>query len=345
MSFAFGVGLIGTDNKAYVTGSNKGNAKYKVASVAEDPTKYATTTVTFTEDDMKNGTYENNTYTYTQKVSLSLSGFKKVGKYYYLISEQTRNDGISYDDPKILEITVTNDTTNTESDTLYYTYALYNEDDIDKSRENTNYKVSDFKNEYPVGKLDVTKKVTGNMSDKARGFSIAVILSSSGDISTSKATYKVGDGQSTEITFTYDKDSNESTATITPTLQHGQKLEIVGIPDGVSWTVKEVALDDYLQTYTSTNTNVTLTSEANANGTLDDKKTSVVSDGYSGSASGTFNFGNTDAKAFAVAIENYKNSDIDTGVVLESLPYVIILAIVAVGAIMFLARKRKHSED
>ena len=44
-------------------------------------------------------------------------------------------------------------------------------------------------------------------------------------------------------------------------------------------------------------------------------------------------------------VENNKNDTLDTGIVLDSLPYILILAVVVVGGVLLFLRKRRNTED
>ena len=50
----------------------------------------------------------------------------------------------------------------------------------------------------------------------------------------------------------------------------------------------------------------------------------------------------TDADTQTITVTNHKNVVIDTGIVLDALPYVVLLGIVAVGAILLLRRRRRR---
>ena len=50
----------------------------------------------------------------------------------------------------------------------------------------------------------------------------------------------------------------------------------------------------------------------------------------------------TDANVQTITVTNHKNVVIDTGIVLDALPYVVLLGIVAVGAILLLRRRRRR---
>ena len=90
-------------------------------------------------------------------------------------------------------------------------------------------------------------------------------------------------------------------------LKHDETLSIENLPYGVTYTVEEDTPDDY-----------TLTAEG---------------------ASGTIGAASADA-----AFTNNKGGTPDTGIMLDSIPYIAILLLVAVGAFVLIARKRS-AED
>ena len=91
-------------------------------------------------------------------------------------------------------------------------------------------------------------------------------------------------------------------------LRNGETISIANLPYGVSYTVTEDAADGYTTTKTGD--------------------------------TGTIN-----AAAQTAAFENNKTGPLDTGVALESLPYVLILCGVAAAAAVSLLRKRRSAED
>ena len=50
------------------------------------------------------------------------------------------------------------------------------------------------------------------------------------------------------------------------------------------------------------------------------------------------------ANNVSIVIDNKKDVDIDTGVFLDTLPYILILGVAAAGAVV-LVKRRKHSDD
>lgn len=91
------------------------------------------------------------------------------------------------------------------------------------------------------------------------------------------------------------------------TLKHGDTLTIENIPYGVTYTVTEEAADGYTTSKTGDN-------------------------------------GSINADTQTAAFTNTKNGTVDTGVVLDTLPYVMILAVAAVCGMALLLKKR-HMAD
>ena len=90
-------------------------------------------------------------------------------------------------------------------------------------------------------------------------------------------------------------------------LKYGETLSIANLPYGVSYTVEEATPEDY----------------------------SVTMDG---------NRGTVDAASVTAAFTNNKGGTPDTGISLDSLPYVAMLTLAAVGAVVMLLKKRFAKE-
>lgn len=71
--------------------------------------------------------------------------------------------------------------------------------------------------------------------------------------------------------------------------------------------------------------------------------TETATDGYTTSSTGDTN--SIGAAEQTAAFTNVKNSAVDTGVMLDSLPYVLILAAVLGGAAAIVVRRRRGAED
>lgn len=90
-------------------------------------------------------------------------------------------------------------------------------------------------------------------------------------------------------------------------LKHGDIISIANLPYGVSYTVTETAADGYTTTKTG-------------------------------------NTGSINAAEQTAAFTNKKDGTIDTGVMLDSMPYVLVLAVVGAAVIALIAKKRR-AED
>lgn len=91
-------------------------------------------------------------------------------------------------------------------------------------------------------------------------------------------------------------------------LKHGETISIANLPYGVGYTVTETAAEGYTTTKTGD--------------------------------TGTIN-----AAAQTADFTNEQKGDIDTGVVLSSLPYVAVLAVVVLGSVALVVRKRRANEE
>lgn len=88
-------------------------------------------------------------------------------------------------------------------------------------------------------------------------------------------------------------------------LKHGDTITIANLPYGVTYTVTETAAEGYT------------TEKTGADGTIS-------------------------AADQTAAFTNTKNGSIDTGVVLNNMPYILVLAVLAAGVAVFIIRKRRE---
>ncbi|MCD8396282.1 MAG: DUF5979 domain-containing protein [Lachnospiraceae bacterium] len=162
----------------------------------------------------------------------------------------------------------------------------------------------EFKNYYDSGTLNVSKSVTGNLGDKTKEFNVTVTFTKGNDV-TINSTISYTDGTTTY--YIEPSDWNGNTATATITVKDGSSVAFKNIPYGITYTVEE---DDYttVDGYTTT---------------------------YDASNTGTLN-----SSEVTVAITNYKNNSAATGVILDSLPYILILAVVLIGVVYLVLRRR-----
>ncbi len=163
-------------------------------------------------------------------------------------------------------------------------------------------------NTYSAGSLHVGKHVHGNLGNKTQKFNINV-------------TFTAPEGQTVNSTITYgdkqitpeDFKSGNGTVTVQIGLADEDVMVFQNVPYGVKYKVQEDKYEGYKTTYSET----------------DDTKDHVE---------GTIN-----ARFTVADIFNEKTGSVDTGVILHSAPYVLLLVGVGAAAVAFLILK-KHRE-
>lgn len=171
-------------------------------------------------------------------------------------------------------------------------------------------KSDSFVNTYSAGTLAVTKTVTGNMGDRDKEFNVKVTFTAPEGKTVGEAIAYMDGGQTLTIPGGW-----TGTKEVTVTLKHDETVTFTNLPYGVTYTVTE---DDY-------------TAEA-AGGY--DAPEYAYSD----------NTMTVDSPADTVRITNNKDTSVDTGVSLDSLPFVLILA-ACVGASVLMIVKRRKTES
>ena len=236
----------------------------------------------------------------SKKITVDLPAYTSVGIYTYTIKETAGDTaGVTYYNKDItLKVTVIQDTNGKVRVAAVHTEGE-NEDKSDC-----------FSNEYSAGSLTVTKKVTGNMGDQSKEFTVKVVFTApEGKTVREAISYTDGTDEKTVAV----KDWKDGKATAEITLKHNESVIFTNIPYGVTYTVME---SDYTSAgYDAADYEFT-----------DDSK-------------------NIDSASDTVTITNNKGIEVDTGVFVDSLPYIMLLAIVGLGAILFVSRKRRAFED
>ena len=106
------------------------------------------------------------------------------------------------------------------------------------------------------------------------------------------------------------------------TLRNGQSITL-RVQKGGEITLTETGAEDYA-------TSITI----DGNSSVDNGKTVTVS------------IGNAEKEADkSVVFTNHKDMDIDTGVILDTLPYILILAVVVIGGVVLLKSRKRRRED
>lgn len=170
----------------------------------------------------------------------------------------------------------------------------------------TGSKAEYFQNTYSAGSLQISKTVGGIFGDKTKFFDVKVKIIAEAGKTNYAASYGVSGGSHI--------DNPTSIAVGTETtfkLKHGETITISNLPYGMTYTVVE---SDY------------------------------SGDGYTVG----YNFSDSDKKIDSnldtVGISNTKGGTPDTGVSLDSLPYIVIAVLAGAGLILYLARRRKLEE-
>ena len=167
-------------------------------------------------------------------------------------------------------------------------------------------KTDEFENTYASGTLEISKTVTGNMGDKTKYFEVTVTFAPA-EGETIKSTITYTGGQYTQGTVSNNK------ATIQ--IKDGDHVTFSNIPKGATWTVEEA---DY---------------------TGDEEGNGYEAPVYS-QKEGTMSAGGEQA----CEIKNNKERTPDTGITLETLPYVLVLGIALVGVALMIIRRRRNED-
>lgn len=261
----------------------------------------------------------------TNEIPVNYPSFSKVGVYRYTIKEnEGSSQGVTYD---------------TETEINIAILVAYNEDHtglvvtagVEKADPDAE-KVDTLTNTYDLGgnppgpggdpadaSLSVKKNVEGNLADTDKYFTIHVTLTAEKTVNSDIA---ISGGSDSDNPTTIAKGwTGEKVVDIK--LKHDETLQFDKIPVGVTFSVEE---DDSHIAAGSTPTTEELNGEEGYIATYD-------------GASGAIALGETPV----TVVTNTKETTINTGVALDSLPYILILAAVAVGA--FVIFRRRRTED
>ncbi len=255
--------------------------------------------------------FETDGKTTQYQIPLNLPKFSKVGIYKWTITENVGSTlGVEYDSvPITVVITITN--SEKVAGGLEITVAVHKTASPTKDNKLSEGDTA-FENTCETGKLTVTKKVTGNLSSNEKLFTIHVNFSG-GRNAGSAIAYTLPDGSKGELAFAAD-----GSAALDIELKHGASAVFDNIPAGVSYTVEEDA--------------------KHTKGDLNSDE------GY------TVSYKNGSGKIakdsdITATVTNEKKTEIQTGVFLDSLPYILIAAAVVAALVIMIIRKRRSDED
>lgn len=248
-------------------------------------------------------------------ISMQLPAYTKVGIYTYQVKEVDGGTlGMTYDDTTYtLQVRVANkmDGGKIDSTGAKVCYVTMKADGV---------KESSVKNTYNASNLTISKNVEGNMGDRDKEFDFKVTLKVPAG-KTLRSTINVPEGSA--IIWT------DEVGTVTFKLSHGESFTLMNLPYDIEYTVDEM------------NGTTALNDGEKINGTYQ------VS--YDGKKAGTIGTGNgkitpTDGVINTEVTNTWGDDEIDTGVILDNAPYMLMLAIVAGGAMTLVIKKRREEE-
>lgn len=251
-------------------------------------------------------------------ITMTLPRYEKVGIYTYQVKEVDGGTlGMTYDDTTYtLQVRVANKMLDGK---------------IDPSGDKVCYvtmkadgtKESSVKNTYNSSNLTISKNVEGNMGDRSNGtkFNFKVTLKvPAGKTLRSKIDVPTG----SDIVW------NESVGTVTFQLSHGESFTLMNLPYDIEYTVDEM-----------NGTTTVLNQGDKINDTYqvsyDNKKAGII-------GTGEGKITPTDGVISTEVTNTWGDKDVDTGVILDNAPYMLMLAVVAAGAMTLVIKKRREEE-
>lgn len=273
----------------------------------------------------------------TEAVNIVVSD-SPLGVYKYEVTETGNKDtaGVTYSNEKFyLVLTVLRD----ENSSKHYVAAMHYEDENGK-KVNEDNRVT-FTNIYDAGTLNVTKKITGNMADMDKKFKFTVVFKAVDKKIKSRIGLRFNGNDATEVetlteadgVYTVTETSEPSTFTYEFYLGHDDTFTFTNVPATVSYTINEDK-ENY------TEAEVVVDEDMN-------KVTEETGDTAVTTVSGTIEvaqIGKEDETITpdidSVTYTNQLGTAVDTGISLDSMPYLMVLALAALGLFGFVSKKR-----
>ncbi len=242
------------------------------------------------------------------ELTVSIPSLDKAGRYEWVITENDAGTaGVTYSNAEVHVIVVVG------YDNTEHKLVILNEDSYILKPENGN-KLKEYKNTFKSGSFTVAKNVDGNMANENDEFEIVVTLTSEKPIGT---TIKVAGTDVAHTAWHKNTDNTYSYSFTTKYSEIGGPKAFENIPVGVTVSVVETDTEANMQgyTYVSTN-NVTGNNFSMPVADADENK--------------------------PVVVNNEKSTTVDMGVTLDSLPYILLLAVACVGMAVVLTKKRRE---
>ena len=253
-------------------------------------------------------------------IVMNVPNYTKVGVYTYQVKEKDGDTlGMTYD-PKTytLQVIVGNKIENDQivagGEKVCYVTML-----------DGTTKQNSVKNTYNAGTLNITKTVQGNMGDRSTDTKFDFV-----------ATFKVPTGKTlrSDIVlpegYTINWNSTKTEGTVNFKLSHNETFSVQNLPKDIEYSVVEM------------NGKAALANNAYITNAAGENTYQVSYDNFVNGTVGTTEM--TDENVIATNITNTWGSTIDTGVILDNAPYILMLAVVAGGAMTLVIKKRREDE-
>lgn len=272
-------------------------------TVTADANNPDTTAITIEDQKVSNG-----------NITVTVPSYSMPGKWNYTVTEaQGSTQGVTYSTtPFDVQVMVAFDAIDTNKLVATTTFTTKIDNAGGAVIDN---KVTGIVNKYDSGTLTVGKEVSGNLASREQLFDIDVTFTKETDKTVGSTISYGGDKSIAPAAWTGDS------VTVTVQLKDGDDVTFTNIPAGVTYTVaekaKHAAADDangsdaskgYKVTYTGANTNV-----------------EVAADSVN-----------------TVTVNNEKGTSVDTGITLDSLPYILLLGLAVAGLVLFAVKRRSN---
>ena len=180
--------------------------------------------------------------------------------------------------------------------------------------------------------ITITKQVTGLFGDKDREFNFSVSFSPA----------------ATDVTATKNprEGSTQAVANLSSfTLRHNDSITLNGVPVGTVITITESDASDYTVTATGATGDEQKGDKASFTYTVvaNSASTQSLEDGESDIA--LMSATEEVVPNNSITITNTFDAPVDNGVLLDTLPYILILVVVVGGGVLLFLRKRKNDDD
>ena len=180
--------------------------------------------------------------------------------------------------------------------------------------ENPDGKKDQFVNEYKMGAFSVTKEITGNAANLNDKFVVEVSFTSEKALDNLAMTWTSSTNTGVVNACPVTELKANEAATMQITIGHEETISFQNVPQGVTVKIEEKRQDEKndLNFYTPAYTNQEIT------------------------------VGET---AQEMKIVNTKETEIPTGVQLDSIPYIVLLAVAVLGVVGFVVKRRMAAAD